>query len=76
MKVKSESEVAQLALTTGGKESETFVLNTEMIVSFAINLALAMTGAFKKQNVSKVYSSHKEDRSVYIPSHLSRGIMT
>ena len=61
MKVKSESEVAQLALTTGGKESETFVLNPEMIVSFAINLALAMTGAFKKQNVSKVYSSHKED---------------
>jgi hypothetical protein len=48
-------------LTTCGKEFEAFVLNTEMIVSFAINLALAMTGTFKKQNVSKVYSSHKED---------------
>ena len=47
-----------------------------MIVSFAINLALEMTGTFKKKNVSKVYSSHKEDWSVYIPSHLSREIMT
>lgn len=57
-------------------EFETFVSNTEMIKGFAINLVPMTTGAFIKHNVSTVYSSHKEDWFVYIPSHLSREIMT